>query len=72
MLIPYDKLSPEALRGVIEEIVTRDGTELSDAEDKIRQVLRLLQQGKLVITYDPEIRTCNILTPEAAREAEAE
>jgi len=27
MIIPFQKLSREALRGVIEEFVTRDGTE---------------------------------------------
>jgi uncharacterized protein YheU (UPF0270 family) len=63
MIIPYQKLSPDALRGVIEDIVTRDGTELSDAEDKIAQVMRLLEKGKLVITYDGH--GCNIVPPDA-------
>jgi len=61
MVIPYQKLSPEALRGVIEEFVTRAGTELTDADVKIEQVRRQLEQGKLVITFDAGIRTCNIV-----------
>ncbi len=69
MIIPYQKLSPEALRGVIEEIVTRDGTELSDAEDKIRQVLRLLEKAKLVLVYDPETRGCSLVPPDAVPES---
>ena len=70
MIIPYEKLSPDALRGIIEEVVTRDGTEMTDAEDKIAQVLRQLERGKLVVTYDLEIRACNIVTAEAAQDAE--
>ena len=69
MIIPYQKLSPEALRGVIEEIVTRDGTELSDTEDKINQVMRLLGKNKLVLTYDPDTRGCNLVPPDAIPES---
>ncbi len=61
MIIPYQKLSPEALRGVIEELVTRDGTELTDADTKIAQVMRQLEQGKLVIAYDLEAMTCRLV-----------
>ena len=68
MIIPYRKLSPEALRGVIEGYVTRDGTELTDADVKIDRVKRLLELGKLVITYDPKTRTCNIMPAEMARD----
>ncbi len=28
--VPYDQLSPEALQGVIEEFVTRDGTDYGE------------------------------------------
>ncbi len=47
MTIPYTKLSPEALHGLIEEVVTRDGTELTDSEPKIQEVLDLLEWGNL-------------------------
>lgn len=30
--IPYDQLYPEALHGVIEEFVTRDGTDYGEIE----------------------------------------
>jgi hypothetical protein len=30
--IPYKELSPEALKGLIEEFVTRDGTDYSESE----------------------------------------
>ena len=63
--IPYDQLSPEALNGVIEEFVTRDGTDYGEIEvsleNKINQVLNQLKSGKAVIVFDPESETCNIL-----------
>ncbi|WDP89396.1 MAG: YheU family protein [Desulfobacter sp.] len=63
--IPYDQLTPEALNGVIEEFVTRDGTDYGEhevsLETKISQVLTHLKTGRAVIVFDPESETCNIL-----------
>ena len=61
MIIPYRQLSAEALIGVIEEYVTRDGTELTDAPTKIAAVRRGLDLGTLVLVYDPDVDSCNIL-----------
>jgi len=63
--IPYDQLSPEALNGVIEEFVTRDGTDYGEfeipLETKISQVLGQLKSGKAVIVFDQESESCTIL-----------
>jgi len=63
--IPYDQLNPEALHGVIEEFVTRDGTDYGEIEvsleTKISQVLGQLKSGKAVIVFDQRTETCNIL-----------
>ncbi len=63
--IQYDQLSSEALHGLIEEFVTRDGTDYGEIEvpleTKINQVLNQLKSGKAVIVFDPESETCNIL-----------
>ena len=32
LVVPWDQLSPDALRGVIEEFVTREGTEYGDQD----------------------------------------
>jgi len=58
--IPVASLAPETLRAVLEELVTRDGTDLVDAEIKIREVARLLERGEVELWYDPERRTCSI------------
>jgi uncharacterized protein len=65
LVIPFKELSPEALRGVIEEFVTRDGTDYGEREipldTKVRQVMNQLHAGKVVITYDQKTDTCNII-----------
>lgn len=62
--IPYAQLSPQALNGVIEEFVTRDGTDYGEheisLESKISRVLNQLKSGRAVIVFDPESDTCNI------------
>ena len=58
--IPADELSDEALRGVIEEFVTRDGTEFTDAERKVAQVRELLRRGEVAIWFDRATHTCSI------------
>jgi len=62
VIIPHRDLSPEALAGVIEEYVTRDGTELGEVTDKSEVVARLLDRGDLVLAYDPDSESCNIIT----------
>ena len=63
--IPYDQLSPEALQGVVEEFVTRDGTDYGETEisleTKIDQVRAQLKNGKAVIIFDQETESCTVL-----------
>ena len=63
--IQYDQLSPEALHGVIEEFVTRDGTDYGEIEvpleTRMIQLMNQLKSGKVLIVFDIESETCNIL-----------
>jgi len=63
--IPYDQLSVNALQGVIQEFVTRDGTDYGEVEvpleTKISQVLEQIKSGKAVIVFDRGSETCTIL-----------
>ncbi len=65
MEIPYDKLSPELLRAVIEEFVTREGTDYGHQEysldQKVERVEQQLKQGTVHILFNPEDETCSIL-----------
>ena len=63
--IPYDQLSPKALQGVVEEFVTRAGTDYGEVEipleTKITQVVAQLRSGKAVIVFDEETDSATIL-----------
>lgn len=60
MIIPHDQLSDEALDGVLTEIVTRDGTELSDTSPKTASLRRGLASGRLVLVLDPREGLCSV------------
>lgn len=61
MRIPLDSLKPDTLRNVVAEFVTRDGTELTDAEVMIEQVLRRLRDGYAELHFDEETGTTSIV-----------
>ena len=64
MIIPYEMLSPDALRGVIEAFVTREGTDYGVQDvslaTKIWQVRQQLDSGTAVIVYDKDTETYTI------------
>lgn len=66
MIIPYEKLSPEALQGLIEEFVTREGTDSGYTEksmdDNVAMVKKQLRQGEAFIVYDEASQTANIVS----------
>ena len=53
------------MHGVVEEFVTRDGTDYGEIdvplETKIIQVMVQLKSGKAVIVFDQETKSCTIL-----------
>lgn len=61
MHIPHHQLSPVALRAIVEEFVTRDGTDHTAVDTRIDLVLRQLDSGRVVLHFDVETETCNIL-----------
>lgn len=66
MKIPYQELSDDALRAVVEEFITREGTDYGEREytleQKIEQVKRQLQRGEVAINYDLDSQTCHLQT----------
>lgn len=59
-------LSPEALRGLVEEFVTRNGTDYGaverGVEGKIAEVTAQLASGEVCIVFDPETESANIVS----------
>lgn len=70
MIIPYQELSDETLQALMEDFVTRDGTDYGLVEmsmqDKTEHLLALLKKGELLISYDNELQSCGLVTREAA------
>jgi len=63
--VDYRSLSPEALRGLIEEFVSREGTDYGarerSFEDKVRDVERQLESGEARIVFDLLQESANIV-----------
>lgn len=63
--IPKDALSADALDGLIEEFVTRDGTDYGFEERSLREkksaVMTQISRGDAVIVFDPDAESCNIV-----------
>ena len=58
-------LSADAVRGLVEEFVTRDGTDYGaveqSVEGKIACVMGQLESGEARIVFDPETESANIV-----------
>ena len=61
MRIPPELLSPKALRAVVQEFVTRDGTDHFSVERRVETVMHHLDAGIVELHFDDETKTCNIV-----------
>ena len=64
--IPPELLSPEALRGVLEDFVLREGTDYGlrdwSLDEKVAQVALQLQRGEVSLMFDPETQSVTLVT----------
>ncbi|HTF98455.1 MAG TPA: YheU family protein [Cellvibrio sp.] len=65
MIIPYEQLSSDALQGLIEEFITREGTDYGEEEIplniKVEQVKQLLKHREVVVVFDTANESVTIL-----------
>ncbi|MEB0007182.1 YheU family protein [Pseudomonas sp. MH9.2] len=64
MLIPYDQLEADTLTRLIEDFVTRDGTDNGDEtplETRVLRVRHALGKGRAVIVFEPESQQCQLM-----------
>lgn len=63
--IPPDRLPPDVLQAVIEEFITREGTDYGEANhtlaEKVAQVREQLRRRTCVIVFDQESETTSII-----------
>lgn len=70
--VPLDRIAPDTRTALLEEYASRDGTDYGEQETtlatRVEQLLRQLQCGDLVLLYDVEAETWDILSKENAQE----
>lgn len=69
MIVPFEMINRETLHNLVEEFVSRDGTDNGydqSLDDRVEQVVRMLKGGELVVVFDPMTETANILPKDQA------
>jgi uncharacterized protein YheU (UPF0270 family) len=65
LVVPHTELAVDVLRGVVESVVLREGTEYGEKEfsleEKVAQLTRQLQLGAAQIVFDPTSQTVDIV-----------
>ncbi len=71
-LIPHDTLDPETLENVLNDIVTRDGTDYGEydlsLEQKRLQALKSLNSGEAVLVFDTESETIQLISKQSIQQ----
>ena len=66
--VPISDISAEALTGLLEEYVSRDGTDYGEVEvtidEKTKVLRKQLEEGELSILFDPETQELDIVMRE--------
>lgn len=71
VVVSHTHLSPTALRGLVEEFVTREGTDYGRVEktfdQKVAALMRQLERGEAVIVHDTQSQTTSIVPKQPLR-----
>jgi uncharacterized protein YheU (UPF0270 family) len=69
IVVPVDRLSPEALQSVIEDFITVQMPEDWSAEEpvatKVAQIKSMINKGLIEIRFDPQTQACGLFEKEA-------
>ncbi len=71
MIIPPESLSAEALQGVLEEFISRDGTDYGESElsleAKVNRLRPQVMRGEVLIVFDDVLEGVTLMTREEWR-----
>jgi len=69
MIIPHTEIPADTLQTLLEEIVTRDGTDYGEQEQttaqKVQQVMQQLERKEIFIIYSELHETCSLIRKES-------
>lgn len=72
IIVLHNDLNPVALRGLIEEFVTRPGTDTGytkgSLDTNVDMVMKQLKLGEVLIVFEEETQTANILPKPMVKE----
>ena len=64
--VPWQQLSEEALAGVVEEFITREGTDYGVEEfslaQKVTQVMAQIRRGDVLMMFDRDTERCQLVS----------
>ena len=65
MIVPFETIAASTLQNLIEEFVTREGTDYGEVDfslqDKVSAITQRLRSGELVILYIDSTESVNIV-----------
>ena len=65
LVVPVEQLSRDALLGLVDAFVLREGTDYGHdeptLEDKRREVLSQIERGEVLLVFDPRTAEANLL-----------
>lgn len=64
MLIPFELLEADTLNNLLEDFVTREGTDNGDdtpLDVRVERARHALKRGEAVIVFDPESQQCQLM-----------
>ncbi len=68
VVVPHSSISAEALANLVDDFITREGTDYGEREhspeEKRASVERQLAKGTVLIVFDPESETVNLVRAE--------
>ena len=74
IIVPWKDLPPDTLHNLIEEFVTRDGTDYGDTEiptsTKVKQVREQLKKEQVFVVFDETTESVSVLSKEQLAEIE--
>lgn len=73
--VAYSELDPQTLRNVIDDLVTRDGTDYGAVEKTLEQkalaLMRALERGEAKLMFDPATETIGLMSAAQLKAAKA-
>ncbi|MCP1651632.1 MULTISPECIES: YheU family protein [Pseudomonas] len=64
MLIPFELIEADTLNNLLEDFVTREGTDNGDdtpLDVRVERARHALKRGEAVIVFDPESQQCQLM-----------